>query len=34
MKLSENAKEWIRDLGFAFIVGLIIITFIKPTIVK
>lgn len=34
MKLSDNAKEWIRDLGLALIVGFIIIQFIKPTIVK
>ena len=34
MKLSDNAKEWIRDLGLALIIGFIIIQFIKPTIVK
>ena len=32
--MSQNMKEWIRDLGIALIVGLIIIQFIKPTIVK
>lgn len=31
---KEELKEWIRDLGMALIIGLIIITFIKPTIVK
>ena len=34
MKMSDNLKEWIRDLSIALIVGLIIIQFIKPTIVK
>ena len=31
---KEELKEWVRDLGMALIIGLIIITFIKPTIVK
>ena len=34
LKLSENAKEWIKDIAVAVAVGLLIIQFIKPTIVK
>lgn len=32
--MSENAKEWIKDIVIAVAVGLLIIQFIKPTIVK
>lgn len=32
--MSENAKEWIKDIAIAVVVGLLIIQFIKPTIVK
>jgi len=32
--LSQNTKEWIKDIVFAVIIGLIIIQFIRPTIVK
>jgi len=32
--MSENLKEWIRDIAVALIIGLILIQFIKPTIVK
>ncbi|WP_206459773.1 signal peptidase I [Anaerovorax sp. IOR16] len=32
--MSQNAKEWIKDIVFAIVIGLIIIQFIKPTIVK
>ena len=32
--LSEDVKEWIKDIVIAVIIGLLIIQFIKPTIVK
>lgn len=32
--LSENTKEWLKDILFAIVIGLIIIQFVKPTIVK
>lgn len=32
--MSENTKEWIKDIAIAVVVGLLIIQFIKPTIVK
>lgn len=34
MQLSENAKEWIKDIAIAVILAAIILTFIKPTIVR
>ena len=34
MKLSEDAKEWIKDIVFAIILAAIILVFIKPTIVR
>ena len=34
MKLSDNAKEWIKDIGCAVIIAMAILFFIKPTIVK
>lgn len=32
--MSDNLKEWIRDIAIALVIGLILIQFIKPTIVK
>lgn len=32
--MSENTKEWIKDIAIAVVVGLLIIQFVKPTIVK
>lgn len=32
--MSEDLKEWIKDLAIAVVIGLILIQFIKPTIVK
>lgn len=32
--MSEELKEWIKDIAIALIIGLILIQFIKPTIVK
>lgn len=32
--MSENAKEWIKDILIAVVVGIIIVQFIRPTIVK
>lgn len=32
--MSENTKEWIKDIIIAVVIGLIIIQFVKPTIVK
>ncbi|MBO4990764.1 MAG: signal peptidase I [Firmicutes bacterium] len=32
--MSEDLKEWIKDIGVALVVGLLLIQFIKPTIVK
>lgn len=32
--LSENTKEWIKDIVIAIVIGLIIVQFVKPTIVK
>ena len=34
MKLSENAKEWIKDIGTAIILSAVILFFVRPTIVK
>lgn len=34
MKLSENAKEWIKDLGVAVICAVVLLQFIQPTIVR
>lgn len=34
MKVSENTKAWIKDILIALIIGLVIIQFVKPTIVK
>jgi signal peptidase I len=34
MGLSENAKEWIKDILVAVVVSIIILQFIKPTIVR
>lgn len=32
--LSDNAKEWIKDIGLAVIIAVLILQFIKPTIVQ
>lgn len=32
--MSEELKEWIKDIAIALVIGLILIQFIKPTIVK
>lgn len=32
--LSQNIKEWMKDIVFAVVIGVIIIQFIKPTIVQ
>ena len=34
MKLSEDTKEWIKDIVIAIVIALIILFFIKPTIVR
>lgn len=34
MKLSEDMKEWIRDISISVVCALVILTFFKPTIVK
>jgi signal peptidase I len=34
MGLSENAKEWIKDILVAVVVSILILQFIKPTIVR
>jgi signal peptidase I len=34
MKLSQNAKEWIKDIGLAVVAAMIILFFIQPTIVR
>ena len=34
MALSENAKEWIKDIALAIIIAAVILVFIKPTIVR
>lgn len=34
MKLSENAKEWIKDLGIAVVCAVVLLQFIQPTIVR
>lgn len=34
MALSENTKAWIKDILIALVIGIVIIQFIKPTIVK
>lgn len=34
MKLSENAKEWIKDLGIAVVCAVVLLRFIQPTIVR
>ncbi|MDD2296146.1 MAG: signal peptidase I [Eubacteriales bacterium] len=34
MGLSENAKEWIKDILVAVVVSIVILQFIKPTIVR
>ncbi len=34
MKLSENAKEWIRDIAIAMALAAMILVFFKPTIVR
>lgn len=34
MGLSENTKEWIKDIVVAIVVSLLILQFIKPTIVR
>ncbi|MBQ4410982.1 MAG: S26 family signal peptidase, partial [Firmicutes bacterium] len=32
--LSENAKEWIKDILIAIVVAFLVLQFIKPTIVQ
>lgn len=32
--MSENAKEWIKDIIVALVIGLIIVQFVRPTVVK
>ncbi len=32
--MSEELKEWIKDLAIAVVIGLVLMQFIKPTIVK
>lgn len=32
--MSENAKEWVKDIVIAVVIGLIIVQFIRPTVVK
>lgn len=34
MMLSENAKEWIKDILVAIVISVIVMQFIKPTIVR
>ena len=34
MKLSDNAKEWIKDIGFAVAIAAVILCFLKPVIVR
>ncbi|NLV69475.1 MAG: signal peptidase I, partial [Clostridiales bacterium] len=34
MGLSENAKEWVKDILVAIVVSIVILQFIKPTIVR
>lgn len=34
MQLSENAKEWIKDIVIAVVLAAVILAFIKPTIVR
>lgn len=34
MHLSDNAKEWIKDIGIAVVIAVVILQFIKPTIVQ
>lgn len=34
MKISDNAKEWIKDISIALIIGAIILFFIMPTVVR
>lgn len=34
MGLSENAKEWIKDIAVAVLISVVILQFIKPTIVR
>ena len=34
MHLSDNAKEWIKDIGTAVVIAFLVLQFIKPTIVQ
>lgn len=34
MMVSENAKEWIKDILVAIVISIVILQFIKPTIVR
>ncbi len=34
MRLNENLREWIKDIAIAIFIAAIILTFIKPTIVR
>ena len=34
MKLSEEMKEWIKDIGLSVVCAMLILTFLKPIIVK
>ncbi len=34
MKISDNAKEWIKELAIAILVGAVVLFFIMPTVVK
>lgn len=34
MKLSDNAKEWIKDIGIALAITAVILIFVNPTIVR
>ena len=34
MKLSEDAKEWIKDIAFSVVFAAVVLFFVKPTIVR
>jgi len=34
MKMSENLKEWIKDIVVAILIAVVVLQFIKPTIVR
>ncbi|HPX70395.1 MAG TPA: signal peptidase I [Bacillota bacterium] len=34
MKLNDNLKEWVKDIGFAVVFAIILLQFVQPTIVR